>query len=221
MDSGKYIQTVQDCMVEVRPYCQVNGVPKRYESAPFEIRESVKPHVDRALSALRGGKSVTLVGGRGSGKTHMAIGLMKEIAREMSAPKVVDRDTYRREEFKFNFRRVADFYVDLKSNWSDGDGNIRKRTEGDVIDTYAYGDVIVMDDLGIEKVSDWSRQLLYTLIDKLYGECKRVIFTSNLSLREISEKIDDRIASRLMEMGPVINIGNKDERREIAKQWSA
>lgn len=195
--------------------CFLNGVPKRYDAVPFEQRDGVKEHIDRGMAALRDGKCVTLVGGRGSGKTHMAVGLMRQIAREMIPnPDGESRD------FNFWFYRVADFYVDLKSNWTDGEGNYRQRTERDVIDSYCYGEVVVLDDLGIEKVSDWSRQLLYTLIDKLYGECKRVIFTSNMSLKEISEKIDDRIASRLMEMGPVINIGNKDERREIAKQWT-
>lgn len=200
------------------------NVPARYKNVGFEIREGVKAHLDRGLAALRDGKCVTLVGGRGSGKTHMAVGLMREISREMrSADKEGDenvRESWSK-TFRFQFKRVADFYVDLKSNWSDGEGVYHQRTEREVIESYCDGEIIILDDLGIEKVSDWSRQLLYTLIDKLYGDCKRVIFTSNLSLKEISEKIDDRIASRLMEMGPVINIGNKDERREIAKQWTA
>jgi DNA replication protein DnaC len=206
--------------VEIKTYLQC--VPERYSRGQFELREAVVGHFNKALAALRDGKCVTLTGGRGSGKTHMAVGLMRQIAMESKGESYVDKPHYQdRIELNFCFYRVADFYVDLKSNWTDGAGNIQQRTEREVIEDYCSGEVIVFDDLGIEKVSDWSRQLLYTLIDKMYGECKRVIFTSNLSLKEISDKIDDRIASRLMEMGPVINIGNKDERREIAKQWSA
>lgn len=57
--------------------------------------------------------------------------------------------------------------------------------------------LIVLDDLGIGKKSDFTPDLIYMIVDKRLDLNRATIVTSNLKLSEISELIDDRLASRL------------------------
>lgn len=56
---------------------------------------------------------------------------------------------------------------------------------------------LVLDDLGVGKHSDFIPDIIYMIIDKRLTLEKPTIVTSNLKLQEISDLIDDRLASRL------------------------
>ena len=85
-------------------------------------------------------------------------------------------------------------------------------TESDIIERYSDIDILYLDDLGTEKPSDWAIQVLYLLIDRRYSEMKRTIISSNLSLNEISDRLDDRISSRIAGMCEIIKMTGKDRR---------
>ncbi len=85
-------------------------------------------------------------------------------------------------------------------------------SEKAIIDKYSWIDVLILDDLGVEKTSDWVLQTLYTIIDRRYREELRTIITSNLGIEEIREKLDDRIASRIVGMCRVCILQGRDRR---------
>ena len=60
--------------------------------------------------------------------------------------------------------------------------------------------------------SAWSRQVVYTLIDRRYRSVLPTIITSNLDLDEVAERIDDTIASRIVGMGKIIFLRGTDWR---------
>jgi len=75
--------------------------------------------------------------------------------------------------------------------------------------------LLVLDDLGAEKVSDFVLQTLYDLLDRRYGECLETIITSNLSLDQLTVHYGshgDRLASRIAGMGPALVLKGKDRR---------
>jgi len=43
---------------------------------------------------------------------------------------------------------------------------------------------------------------------------RRTVFTSNLSVAEVAERLGDRIASRIVGMGCVLHLDGKDRRLE-------
>ena len=88
-------------------------------------------------------------------------------------------------------------------------------SELDILDEYSNAKLLIIDDIGVEKITDWSRQVFYTLIDRRYRNMKQTIITSNLYLDEISKNIDDRIVSRLIEMGKIIKLDGQDQRLKI------
>lgn len=71
---------------------------------------------------------------------------------------------------------------------------------------------LFLDDIGTEKPTEWAQQNLCLIIDQRYQNMKKTIFTSNLSLDDLSEKLGERIASRIAEMCVIIELKGKDRR---------
>ena len=156
-----------------------------------------------ALEALRQGHSLFITGACGSGKTHLAVALMNE----WFADKIFLDGDYLKYGQAF-FLSAIELYLEIKQSWGDDTGESETR----ILDKYSRQGLLVIDDLGAEKISDWSRQVLYLLIDRRYRNMQQTIITSNLTHSQIAEHLDDRIASRLCEMGITIDLKNKDWR---------
>jgi DNA replication protein DnaC len=93
--------------------------------------------------------------------------------------------------------------------------NVKKKdapTEEEVVEKYSRCGVLVLDDLGAEKVTDFSITTLYLIIDRRNRDLRPTIVTTNLSLQEIGEKIDGRISSRLSEM-KIVHLALPDYRK--------
>ena len=58
-------------------------------------------------------------------------------------------------------------------------------------------DLLILDDIGVERGTPWTQERLYDLLNTRYNECKCTIFTSNLGPTEIEDKLGTRIASRI------------------------
>jgi DNA replication protein DnaC len=54
--------------------------------------------------------------------------------------------------------------------------------------------VLVLDDLGTEKLSDWSESVLFRIIDSRYTTRRPLLVSSNLTLERLGS---ERLASRL------------------------
>lgn len=74
--------------------------------------------------------------------------------------------------------------------------------------------ILVIDDLGIGNVTDFSLQILYEIVDgRWMNESKGLIITANLSLDDLAKKLDDdRLPSRIAGMCDVIELKGKDRR---------
>jgi DNA replication protein DnaC len=136
---------------------------------------------------------------RSKGKTHLAIGLTNYWYAEK----------YKGKSLRGNalFLSAPEFVCDIRNTFK-----IPGNSEREILDRYFNVPLLLIDDLGSDKVSDWSRQEVYLLIDLRYRYKRQTIITSNLSLKQIAEKIDDRIGSRIAEMGVVIKLVGADHR---------
>lgn len=89
----------------------------------------------------------------------------------------------------------------------------RSITEQDLIYDYTGYDYLFLDDLGAEKVTEWTLETLYLIIDRRLRDMKHeLIITSNLDLNGISQNLNDRIASRITEMCRIIRLEGNDWR---------
>jgi len=153
------------------------------------------------------GKGVFIWGGVGSGKTHLAVALMREqlsqVMYEVSEgiqPRLIKNTVP-------IFITIPDLYFEIKQAYRGG-----AETEAEIINKYTEVDFLLMDDYGVEKVTEWSGQIQNIIIDRRYRELKKTVITSNLSLDQISHNLDDRVASRIAGMCEVIELTGKDRR---------
>lgn len=73
-------------------------------------------------------------------------------------------------------------------------------------------DLLHIDDLGVEKRSDWVLEQLYAIVDERYQSRRSVIVTTNLAEDALEDQIGHRTVSRLVEMcgavGPQVLSGS-------------
>ena len=104
------------------------------------------------------------------------------------------------EEKKLSFISVPFFFELIKESYSD---NEKDSTE--IIKHFSTVPFLIFDDIGTIKPSEWLLDILYLIINNRYENLLTTIFTSNLDLPSLSEKLgDDRITSRISRMGKII-----------------
>lgn len=134
-----------------------------------------------------------LSGGVGGGKTHLAAALCHHLAglyvptRMVKAPGLLQmiRRTYDRDtadDARYDLRRLDEARV------------------------------LVLDDLGTERVTDWAQEQLHTLVDGWYEAGRPLVVTTNLDLEQLAAQLGDRIASRLSEMTQPLVLKAPDRR---------
>lgn len=98
----------------------------------------------------------------------------------------------------------ADFTAALRPNAKDPEGTLR---------TFRRTELLLVDDLGAAKNSEWVEEITYRLLNGRYEDVRPSIFTTNLPLPQLREQLGDRLASRLVEMCAVVSIDGTDRRR--------
>lgn len=162
------------------------------------------PNKDKYKECLLSGDSLYIMGDVGTGKTHLAIGLAIEFYRNKFRR---DNLNHMRNDIRIIFEPATELFLKLKNSFNGADSEI------EILNRLDSADLLILDDIGTDKVSDWSRQIIYTIVDRRYRNMKQLIITSNLSLDEFATRYDDRIASRIVEMGKVINLKGEDKRK--------
>lgn len=163
--------------------------------------ESIKGYDAIVRDAREWAKNPTgnlfLSGGTGRGKTHLAVAILREQIRAGHSNML--------------FRYIPDLILELKNTFDSGaETHI---TERDIIDRYSEYRLLVLDDLGVEKSTEYAVATLETIVDKRLRNMFPTIVTSNLTIGEVETEISPRLASRLAS-GKVWRMEGKDWRRK-------
>jgi DNA replication protein DnaC len=142
--------------------------------------------------------SLFLHGTLGTGKTHRAVGLALAAA--------VLPDLQR-------LPRWCSTPLWLAETRSSFNGGQPARDHRHFTDT----GLLIIDDLGVEKGSEWAQESIYCLIEAVYERETLCIITSNLSLSELSQRLGARISSRIAEMCAIEKMVGPDRRVEMAR----
>jgi DNA replication protein DnaC len=169
----------------------------------FNGGESAKKLCSEASKHL---KSVLLCGKTGCGKTHLAVAMMRQ--KIINSETIFDVDHYYGRKQAI-FITAPELLLEIRTSYNNKDGD----TEEDIINKYGGIGLLVLDDLGAEKTSEWVESTLYLIIDRRNRNERWTIITSNLDLEEIEHHLGARIASRLSDM-KVINIKLPDYRKK-------
>lgn len=93
--------------------------------------------------------------------------------------------------------------------------------EEELIDRLTEPDLLILDDLGAERNTDFALEKVYNVIDSRYRSRKPIILTTNLTLKEMKENTDIRYAriyDRVFEMCYPIKFEGSSRRRIEAKE---
>lgn len=171
------------------------GVPGRYLQARLADFENIpEPTWDRC--------GYFLAGIPGIGKSHLAAAILRDRCRQ-DHPKTVCRNNQNLDEIEIRDDAICwisapRFLSEIRSTFGRNGGE----TQEDVVTRYARFDLLVLDDLGAEKITDWSASTLYDLISRREAEPRDTVVTSNQTLDRIAEW-EPRIASRLHGFGRI------------------
>ena len=123
--------------------------------------------------------------------------------------KVLDSGLWKYRRANCLFVSFVEMFVEINTAAIDDGG------KESVLKKYAGNnfDCICFDDLGAEKLTEAKRENLYYIIDSRYREMLPTIITSNFTISEISD-VEPRIASRLAEMGKILQFNGKDYRKQ-------
>jgi len=132
---------------------------------------------------------LVLRGPRGTGKTH----LMEAVGRELIARDMTVR-----------YERVPALLSRIRSSY---DRSYPEVAEDDMRRCH-LAQLLMLDDLGSEKSSEWVQEKIFELIDERYGTGRLLIVSTNDSYSSLSNNLGERVASRLFDenSGKVVQV---------------
>lgn len=139
----------------------------------------------------------------GNGKSHLAAA----IAHEVKANKKT-----------VVFQTVPELLERIRNTFN----NRNTESEREIMDALLYCDLLVLDDIGAEKVTGWVLEVLYRIVDGRYRKKKPIVYTTNLKPSELKDQLVDvngidRIYDRMVETSIIIENKGTSYRREIAR----
>ncbi len=136
-------------------------------------------------------------GNIGAGKTHTAAA----IANELMEKKMVEVLFLNMPEAVTRVKKTFD--SDLKTE----DARLFERMK--------EVEMLVLDDLGVEKNSDWLTDQIYQVVDHRWKNKKPMIVTTNISIEDLGVIYKPQVASRICGCCKSIKFTNKDRRKSI------
>lgn len=190
-----------------------SGIKKRYLSRTIEsfaVTAENKKSFEIATDYIKNfkryfaqGKGLYLEGPCGTGKTHLAIAIALAIINT-GVPVIC--------------KTSIDILGDIKRCYERNS----EVTEEEVLEAYKTVDLLIIDDLGKEQVTEWSVPVLYSILNERYEALLPTIITTNYNTSALAEKLSAKgdtetaaaIISRFVESSKRVTMSWADYRRK-------
>jgi DNA replication protein DnaC len=173
-----------------------SSLPPRFQHKTLDKYQFVSDGSRRALSTcekyainfkgrLESGGGLIMCGQAGTGKTHLAAGIINKINAK---------------RFTSAFMSVLSATRHVKATYSKDN----RLTEAEAISHFIGPDLLVLDEVGVQFGSEAEKIILFEIINQRYQHVKPTILISNLTLKELSEYIGERVVDRMYEGGGAV-----------------
>jgi DNA replication protein DnaC len=207
------------------------SIPTRYEHCTLD---SFEPNYSGANSSLAGanimarrfvddypvttgGRGLLLTGDIGVGKTHLAVGILQALIVE---------------------KGIHGFFCDYRELLKEIQHSYNPQvatTEMEILQPVFDAEVLVLDELGASKPTDWVWDTVALILNTRYNDKRTTIITTNYAdlapggssgsngagrvMRDetLGDRIGERMRSRLAEMCVVVEMHGEDFRRTVGR----
>ncbi len=166
---------------KVKRYKDISVMDNKFLNSTFKNAEMTAKHMQiskkYADGFIKHGTAeggILFYGGVGTGKTFASACICNHLMENGKTVLVMNLGLY---------------FIKLRREWAEA--------ENDVLNYVKTCDLLVIDDLGTENVSEFTIEKTFNLIDTRYRAEKPMIITTNLTPEEINKRLGERIADRI------------------------
>ena len=188
---------------ELRRYCFEDSIflKARFENMDrdSEHRDIAENYVDKFEEVYKNNLGLILTGDVGCGKTHLAATIANGLIDQCISVKMT------------NFTSILNDMTNFDIN------------KGKYINSLNEKKLLIIDDFGMERTTDFAYEHIFNIIDARYRVGKPLIITTNLNISQLTNPIgvrEKRIYSRILEMASPIIFTGKNRRIKKMKDKS-
>ncbi|MBD1586712.1 ATP-binding protein [Pseudomonas typographi] len=154
-------------------------------------------YVETFAENFEAGRGVMLLGTVGTGKTHLACGILQAVIRNFAAQGATGL-----------YISAGDVIRSIKETFG-GQG----KTEAQVYSGLMEPTLLVIDEIGAQHGTDFERQVLFEVINGRYERVLPTIVVSNLGVVDLRQCMGDRAVDRLRDRGGIVGLLRGESKR--------
>lgn len=159
-------------------------LPERHKETKVDAVPGWTDALDKLTGKMGTGFLCALTGPRGTGKTQLAVRLIKAFCLQ--------------EQKSAAYFKTVELFMDVRETYNG------ERSEKKAIEKYVHPSLLVLDEAHERGETAFEDRLLTYVIDKRYDAMKDTVLISNMTKDDFLASVGSSISSRIQEAGGII-----------------